>query len=49
MPLALSKVSVSIYADDTTLYTLATTATEITATLHQELQFVSKNGWQGVS
>jgi hypothetical protein len=40
MPLALSKASVSMYADDSTLYMSATTATEITATLNQELQLV---------
>jgi hypothetical protein len=41
MPLALSKASVSMYADASTLYTSATTATEMTATL-KELQLVSE-------
>ena len=41
MPLALSKTSASMYADDSTLYTSATTATEMTATL-KELQLVSE-------
>ena len=40
MPLALSKASVPMYADDSTLYTTATTVTEITATLNKELQFI---------
>jgi hypothetical protein len=40
MPLALSKASVSIY--DSTLYTSATTATEMTETLNKELQLVSE-------
>ena len=31
----------SIYADDSTLYTSATAATEMTATLNKELQLVS--------
>ena len=42
MPLALSKASVSMQADDSTLYTSATTATEMTATLNKELQLVSE-------
>ena len=42
MPLALSKASVSTYADDSTLYTSATTTTEMTATLNKELQLVSE-------
>jgi hypothetical protein len=42
MPLALSKASVSMYADDLTLYTSATTETEMTATLNKELHLVSK-------
>ena len=33
---------VSMYADDSTLYTSATTATEMTATLNKELQLVSE-------
>jgi hypothetical protein len=37
--LALSKASVSMYADDSTLCTSATTATEMTAKLNKELQF----------
>ena len=32
----------STYADESTLYTSATTATEMTATLHKELQLVSE-------
>ena len=40
MPLALSKVSVFMYADDSTLYTSATTVTEMTAKLNKELQLV---------
>ena len=31
-----------MYADDSTLYTPATTATEMTATLNKELQLVSE-------
>jgi hypothetical protein len=31
-----------MYADDSTLYTSGTTASEITATLNKELQLVSK-------
>jgi hypothetical protein len=31
-----------MYADDSTLYTSATTATEITATVNKELQLVSE-------
>jgi hypothetical protein len=42
MPLTLSKASVSMYLDDSTLYTSATTATEMTATLNKELQLVSE-------
>jgi hypothetical protein len=42
MPLALSKASVSMYADDSTPYMSATTATEMTATLNKELQLVSE-------
>ena len=42
MLLALSKASVSMYADDSTLYMSATTATEMTATLNKELQLVSE-------
>ena len=42
MPLALSKASVSMFADDSTLYTSATTATEMTETLNKELQLVSE-------
>jgi hypothetical protein len=42
MPLALSKARVSMYADDSTLYTSATTATEMTATLDKELQLFSE-------
>ena len=38
----LSKARVSIYADDSTLYTSATTAAEMTATLNIELQLVSE-------
>ena len=41
MPLALSKASVSMHADDSTLYTSANTVTEMTATL-KELQLVSE-------
>ena len=42
MPLALSEARVSLYADDSTLYTSATTAIEMTATLNKELQLVSE-------
>jgi hypothetical protein len=35
MPLALSKARVSMYADHSTLYMSATTATEMTATLNK--------------
>ena len=42
MPLTLSKASVSMYADYSTLYMSATTATEMTATLNKELQLVSE-------
>ena len=42
MPLTLSKDRVSMYADDSTLYTSATTATEITAKLNIELQLISE-------
>ena len=38
----MSKASVSRYADDSTLYTSATTTTEMTATLNKELQLVSE-------
>ena len=38
MPLTLSKTRVSMYADDSTLYRSATTATEMTATINLELQ-----------
>ena len=44
MPLALSKYSVSMYADNSTLNTSATTATEMTETLNKELQLVSGMG-----
>jgi hypothetical protein len=43
MPLTLSKSRVSMYANDSTLYTLATTVTEMTATL-KELQLVFRVG-----
>ena len=39
---ALSKASVSIYVDDSTLYTSATTASEIPATLNKEFELVSE-------
>ncbi|CDQ60518.1 unnamed protein product [Oncorhynchus mykiss] len=42
MPMTLSKVRVSMYVDDSTLYTSAATATEMTATLNKELQLVSE-------
>ena len=42
MPLALNNASVSRYADDSTLYKSATTASEITAALEIELQLVSE-------
>ena len=42
MPLALSEASVSMYADDSTLYMSATAATEMTATLNKDLQLVSE-------
>jgi hypothetical protein len=42
MPQALSKTSVSMYADDSTLYTSAPTATEMIATLKKELQARNK-------
>ena len=42
MALALSKASVSLYGDDSTLCMSATTATEMTATLNKELQFISE-------
>jgi hypothetical protein len=42
MPLTLSKARVFMYWDDSTLYTSATTATEMTATLNKELQLVSE-------
>ena len=38
----ISKASVSMYADDSTLYTSAITATEITAKLNKELQLVTE-------
>ena len=38
----MSQASVSMYADDSTLYMSATTATEMTATLNKELQLVSE-------
>ena len=41
MPLTMSKARVSMYADDSTIYTSATTATEMTVTLNKELQLVS--------
>jgi hypothetical protein len=40
LPLALNKARVSMYSDDSTLYTSATTASEITETLNKELQSV---------
>jgi hypothetical protein len=43
MPLAVSKASVSMYSDDSTLstlYTSVTTATEVPATLKKEQQLV---------
>ena len=42
MPLALSKASLAMYVDDSTLYMSATTASEITATLNKELHLVSQ-------
>ena len=42
MLLTLRKDSVSLYADDSTLYTSATTATEMTVTLNKELQLASE-------
>ena len=42
MPLALSKASVAMNVDDSTLYTSGTTVSEITATLNKELQLVSE-------
>ena len=42
MQLILSKARVSMYADDSILYTSATTVTERTATLNNELQLVSE-------
>ena len=38
----LSEDCVSMYADDSTLYTSVTTETEMTATLNKELQLVSE-------
>jgi hypothetical protein len=38
MPLVLSKASVYMYADDSTLYTSDTTAIEITGTLNKEFR-----------
>ena len=46
MTLALSKAGVSMYADDSTLYTSASTATEMTATLkvlQLVLEWVARN------
>jgi hypothetical protein len=40
LPLALNKACVSMYADDSTIYVLATTANEVTETLNMELQSV---------
>ena len=42
MPLALSKASVTTQADDSALYTSASIASEITATLNKYLQSVSE-------
>jgi hypothetical protein len=42
MPLAINQARVSMFADDSTLYTSVTTATEMTATLNKELQLVSE-------
>ena len=42
MLLTLNKARVSMYADDSTLYTSATTVTEMTAILNKELQLVSE-------
>lgn len=42
LPLDLNKACVSMYADDSTLYTSAATSSEITATLNRELQLVSE-------
>ncbi|CDR00508.1 unnamed protein product [Oncorhynchus mykiss] len=41
IPLTLCKARVSMHADDSTLYTSATTATEMIATLNIKLQLVS--------
>ena len=40
LPLALNEACVSMYADDSTIYTSATTANEVTQTLNKELQSV---------
>ena len=40
LPLALKKACVSMYADDSTIYTSATTANEVTETLTKDLQSV---------
>ena len=42
MPLTLSKARVSMYVDNSTLYTSATALSEMTATLNKELQLVSE-------
>jgi hypothetical protein len=42
MSLALSKSSVSMYADDSILYMSATAAIEITETINKELQLISE-------
>ena len=42
MSLALTKASVSMYGDDSTLYTPTNTATEMTATVYKERQLVSE-------
>ena len=40
LPLALNKACVSMYADDSTIYTSETTANEVTETRSKELQSV---------
>ena len=40
LPLALNQACESVYADDLTIYTSATTANEVTKTLNKELQSV---------
>jgi hypothetical protein len=40
LPLALNKACVSMYADDSTIYTSVTTANEVTENLNKELQSV---------